>query len=260
MEAQHAHTQAHQQLQQLQHADQRRLQHARKYYHRLAASVSKVAYSPAAQQALAEVERAGRGGGHCVLRAPAGVAVEAWVAALHSHTERAAGPLVWVWGGDEQEQQLDLWRDPLGSPLQLAVGGTLALLDAHALSGGVQRYIAHAAGDEVAVVAVVNADTKPIEVWLDAHLVALVGAHQVVLPSLAQRAEDLRALALLMLSRIGVHLRGEALGLSLAAQQLLNEHDWVGNDAELEAALWRAAVASGGPVIDAEHLAAALPC
>ena len=78
------------------------------------------------------------------------------------------------------------------------------------------------------------------------------------MPALAERAEDLRALALHKLSRIGLRLRGEPYGITLQAQELLNEYGWPGNDAELDAVLLRAALAAGGDAITAEELAAVI--
>ena len=87
---------------------------------------------------------------------------------------------------------------------------------------------------------------------LDEHFADRLGDRAVVLPTLSARAEDLRALALYQLSRIGLRLRGEPLGLSLAAQQLLNEYNWPGNDLELESTLLKAALDTRGDVVD-EH-------
>jgi DNA-binding NtrC family response regulator len=68
----------------------------------------------------------------------------------------------------------------------------------------------------------------------------------------------LRALALHKLSRIGLRLRGRPIGLSLRAQQVLNEHDWPGNDVELDAALLCAALETTGEVVGERALTAAI--
>jgi DNA-binding NtrC family response regulator len=99
---------------------------------------------------------------------------------------------------------------------------------------------------------------QPLDRLLDEHLAARVAERELTLPTLPERAEDLRALALQQLSRIGMRLRGQPMGLSMEAQELLNEHSWPANQIELEAVLWRAALSSSGEVVGREALAAAL--
>ena len=65
-------------------------------------------------------------------------------------------------------------------------------------------------------------------------------------------------MALHKLSRFGLRLRGEPMGLSMSAQALLNEHTWPGNEAELDAVLLRAALATAGAVVDREQLEQAM--
>ena len=77
-----------------------------------------------------------------------------------------------------------------------------------------------------------------------------------VLPTLVERAEDLQALALESLSRVGLSLRGEPLGLEPAALRLLAEHDWPGNELEFRARLLSAARRAPGAVVRAEDLLA----
>jgi DNA-binding NtrC family response regulator len=83
-----------------------------------------------------------------------------------------------------------------------------------------------------------------------------LGASELILPTLADRAEDLQALALESLSRVGLSLRGEPLGLEPAAMRLLAEHDWPGNELEFRARLLSAARRAPGTVVRAEDLLA----
>jgi DNA-binding NtrC family response regulator len=83
-----------------------------------------------------------------------------------------------------------------------------------------------------------------------------LGASEVILPTLADRAEDLQALALEALSRVGLSLRGEPLGLEPAALRVLAEHDWPGNELEFRARLLSAARRAPGAVVRAEDLLA----
>ncbi len=64
-----------------------------------------------------------------------------------------------------------------------------------------------------------------------------------VLPTLVERPEDLRALSLEALARAGLEKDGRPLGLDTSALRLLSDHDWPGNDRELEDVLSRAALA-----------------
>jgi DNA-binding NtrC family response regulator len=105
---------------------------------------------------------------------------------------------------------------------------------------------------------VVTLASSALDSDLDAHFLDHLSTREVALPKLADRAEDLRALALYELVRIGYGLRGKPMGLSLQAQELLNEHDWPGNDTELRATLLRAAHRSVGDVIETDELAAAM--
>jgi DNA-binding NtrC family response regulator len=83
-----------------------------------------------------------------------------------------------------------------------------------------------------------------------------LGASEVVLPTLAERPEDLQALALEALSRVGLSLRGEPLGLEPAAMRLLGEHDWPGNELEFRARLLSAARRAPGAVVRVDDLLA----
>jgi DNA-binding NtrC family response regulator len=207
-------------------------------------------YSGAAQTAVNEAERHGQSGLPLALLAPLGVDTLSWAALIHLASARRDGPLVVVDATVLNEQSLERWSDPERSPLEEARSGTLVVLDAHALPAGTQRYLATTLSDETGVIAVL----APGHAALDEHLAARLGDRVVALPALADRAEDLRALALHQLARFGMRLRGGPFGLSLQAQELLNEYAWPGNDAELEAVLVRAALAAESDVVQAEEL------
>jgi DNA-binding NtrC family response regulator len=83
-----------------------------------------------------------------------------------------------------------------------------------------------------------------------------LGDRAVALPALSARGEDLRALALEHLSRIGTRLRGRPFGLDLRALSAILEYPWPGNDAELGAVLLRAALAAEGDVLGLRELTA----
>jgi hypothetical protein len=211
------------------------------------------AYGPAAQTALLNAERLARGGAVQVA-APAGVDAVPWAALVHLGSPNATGPLCLVDGGDPAQQPLELWTSD-ESPARAARGGTVVVLDALLLPEGTQRWLGSSA--DVGLVVVVPSP-MPAGAGFEPHLRGRIGDRTLVLPPLADRAEDLRALALHKLGRIGMRLRGKPLGISMHAQDLLNEHDWPGNDVELEAVLVRAARACHGDVVEAADVTLAL--
>jgi DNA-binding NtrC family response regulator len=153
------------------------------------------------------------------------------------------------------ERALALWRAPETSPLEAAKGGTLVILDAQALPPEVQSYLSEPAlGLVVAVPQTVDALVATGQ--MGERLADRLGDRAVALPALAARAEDLRALALDHLARIGTRLRGKPLGLDLKALQAILDHPWPGNDAEMGAVLLRAALVARGDVIGERELAA----
>jgi transcriptional regulator with GAF, ATPase, and Fis domain len=227
---------------------------------RLARAVEVASYSPAAQSARLEMERIAAAGLPIAMVLPPGVDGETWAAAAHMASPRADGNLLLVQCSDEREQALELWKDATRSPTVLAREGTLVLIHPELLPLETQRYIGSGLREDMGLVVLLPANLEVLleAGELDPHLAARFGARQLVLPDLASRAEDLRALAMHMLGPIGISLRGEGMGLSLQAQQLLNEHHWPGNEAELRSVLWRAALATRGLRVEADALAAAM--
>jgi two-component system nitrogen regulation response regulator GlnG len=78
----------------------------------------------------------------------------------------------------------------------------------------------------------------------------------IVLPTLAERHEDLPALIRHALGRAARRL-GRALAITDAAQSQLTLHSWPGNVRELNHVIAEAAALAGGGVIGLEHLAIA---
>lgn len=236
---------------------------------RLARSVRTTAYSPAARLALERLGRLGKQGAPISLLAPPGVEAIGWAAHAHLESGRAGGPFVVVDGTNPAEQAREIWLDAERSPLVLADGGTLTLLDVAVLPLDIQDLIAQSFSRRSTAPAV-SAVAKPglfvtlrvplarllEEQRLSRDLSRWLGASEVTLPTLAERAEDLQALALESLSRVGLSLRGEPLGLEPAAMRLLAEHDWPGNELEFRARLLSAARRAPGPVVRAEDLLA----
>lgn len=218
------------------------------------------AYSPAARTALDEIERLGESGKPVTLLLAPGLDPIPWAAVAHLASERRDGALVIAEGvGNRELYDVAHWRDPARSLLGAARGGTLVLLDAHALPLEVQRYVAVAAGPDVGLIVASFAtiDVLVGQGRLDEHLADRFGDRAVALPPLSARAEDLRGLLLDRLARIGERLRGKPMGLAPAALAALTEHTWPGNDAEMDAILVRASLAEEGDVVGLVALRAA---
>lgn len=225
------------------------------------------AYSPPARAAIDQLEHLAQTGRPITLLTPPGVDAVAWAALAHLASPKRSGAFVIVDGSSPSEHDLLRFRDPVESPLHIAAGGSLVILDAQALPLEVQSYLGAALAmrrtspddpsDTGFIVAVpATADSLVGAGRLSERLADQLGDRAVALPDLASRAEDLRALSLDYLVRIGMRIRGRPLGLDLPALALLGEHLWPGNDAELYAVLLRASLASEGDVIGARELQA----
>ncbi|MCU0658558.1 MAG: hypothetical protein MUF64_25875, partial [Polyangiaceae bacterium] len=235
-------------------------------------------YSPASMLLEQDLERAAQAGGPLVLLTPAGVPAEAYAATAHLQSARRDGPMVLVDGSDPREHPLTRWVDQVTSPLLLAHGGTLVILDLPALPPEVQRFLARLLVDPAAhdwrapwldaptslsfsLIASVRetVDTLVVRGRLVEELANALGDRALPLPTLAARPEDLRAIALDHLTRLGTALRGGPVGISDDALGLLVEHDWPLNDLELELLLYRALLSTRGTALRAEEVAPLLP-
>jgi hypothetical protein len=208
-------------------------------------------YSPAARAAVEQLERLGERGLPIALLSAPGVDAVAWAALAHLASPRRAGPLAVVDGTSAVEHDLAHWRDPDRSPLAAAAGGSLVIIDAHALPADVQSYLGAAFPEDGGVIVSLPAtvDTLAASGRLSERLADRLGDRTVALPTLASRAEDLRALSLEHLARIGLRLGRQPLGLAPRALEALLEHTWPANDAELHATLLRASLAAEGEVL-----------
>ncbi len=175
------------------------------------------AYSPAARVAIETLERLGEAGRPVTLLLAPGLDPIPWAAVAHLASPRRDGALVIVEGvGSRDLHDVATWRDLAVSPLTAARGGTLVLLDAHALPLDVQRYVAVAAGADVGLIVALHTTVDALvgQGRVDEHLADRLGDRAVALPPLAARAEDLRGLLLDRLARIGERLRGRPMGLA----------------------------------------------
>jgi len=224
------------------------------------------AYAPASRLALEALERLGRAGSGLALVTPPGVDPISWAAHAHLASARAGGAFVIADATLPAERGLERWNDPEHSPTRLANGGTLLVLGIDALPMPIQEHVAsllsaRGGAENVlpppVLVASVHAAVEPlVELGKLAPPLARLLASELHLPSLGERAEDLRALVLDGLSRASLRLGREPLGADAGALRLLVEHTWPGNELELDAVLLRAARVARGPAISVDDLQA----
>jgi len=238
----------------------------RAHAERLALPLRATTYSPAAAMALEQVRRLGAMDIPVTLLTPPGVDPIAWAAEAHLASSHASSPFVIVYGTDTSEHDIDRWRAADTSPLSLADGGTLFVIDIAALPRTVQDYIASCLAERIApgqvtpldIVLMVSvpatADVLVAAARLSSTLADWLGDRAVPLPELAARPEDLRALVLDQLARAGTRLRGAPLGIDDRALARLMEHQWPGNDVELADVLLRATLVAQEKRVTLEDL------
>jgi DNA-binding NtrC family response regulator len=140
-------------------------------------------------------------------------------------------------------------------------------VDPQALDRHVQDFVAASMAERVSP----SGAPHPLDVWLAVSVPSTVdalvasgrlssvlgdwlGDRALAIPPLASRAEDIRALVLSRLARLGASLRGEPLGIEDRALARLVDYDWPANDVELEDVLLRATQIAQGPRITARDL------
>ena len=234
---------------------------------RLAQRVRAAAYAPASRLTLDSLERLGRAHGGIALIAPPGVDAVGWAAHAHLAGPQCGGPFVVCDATQPAERVLERWNDPEQSPSRLADGGTLLVLDLDALPLTIQEHLASAllraeseAGALPPPVLMATTHAAPEALAALGKLVPGLRralAHDLALPALADRAEDLRALIIEGLARVSLRAGREPLGVDAAALRLLVEHSWPGNELELDALLVRAVRVAGGPALTPDDLARA---
>lgn len=234
---------------------------------RLARPATVGIYSAASRLAYDALERRVRLAAPLAVVAPSGVDVVPYIARAHLHGPRAAAPLVLVEGTASREHDLERWRDAKHSPLALADGGMLVLLDGAALPVEVQRMVARALAerrppwesarplDAVLAITGVRSPRELRELGeLDESLASRLGDaldSPITLPGLRDRAEDLRAIVTERLAREGLRTRGRPVGIEDAAFGRLVEYDFPGEDAELTAIVQRLVARCVGDVVRA---------
>lgn len=218
-------------------------------------------YSPASRAAVQRLETLAQTNSPVTLLSAPGIDVLAWAALVHLASPRQTGVMVVVDGGNVLDHDVEKWRDPKTSPLALAAGGTLVILDGHLLPTAVQMRLATTTRDDFGLIAVLprTVDLLAANGTLTEALADRLGDRAVALPEISARAEDLSSLILDKLTRLGPRIHGVPLGIEPHALAALLEYNFPGNDQELEALLLRAvlAVPQGAKVVTVHELEAA---
>ena len=253
-----------------------RLQHAivgqgerhRTRAERLAQALRRTVYSPAARSALEALGKLSRSQGDLRLIVPSGVDAIPWAAHAHLEGARAAGPFIVADCTQPPEQDGARWSDKERSPLVLAAGGTLLLLEPSVLPSEAKTEIARNVnrrsdsedsvlpGPRLILASHEVAGDFAAATALPAAFVHHLEDAVVSLPGLADRGEDLRALILDVLARQSLRLGREPLGVDNGALRLLVDHSWPANEVELEALLVRVAGQAKGDAVSVADLAA----
>ena len=241
---------------------------------RLARPATVGVYAAASRLALEAIERRAEVSAPICIVAPSGVDPVPYVARAHLHGPRSKQPLVLVDATQAREHDLARWNDREASPLALADGGTLVLLDGPSLPLDIQRVVARALAEkrppweraeplDVALVltTVLEAAALVDAGRLDPALATRLGGaleDPVRLPRLRDRAEDLRAIVTDRLAREGMRVRGAPVGIETAAFACLVDYAFPGEDAELAALAQRLVAICEGDVVRAADVDAVL--
>lgn len=220
---------------------------------RLARPATVGIYSAASRMAYEALERRIGNDAPTVIVARAGIDPVPYVARAHLAGPRKNGPLVVVDGTSSREHELQRWTDEHTSPLALADGGLLFLVDGAALPREVQVVIARTIAERrppwerpnALDVGLALGATRPLAELLEAAVLApelaarFEEGEPIVLPGLRERSEDLRSIVADRLAREGLRVRGRPMGLEAGAFARLVEYPFPGEDAELAAIVTR---------------------
>jgi DNA-binding NtrC family response regulator len=209
--------------------------------------------------AITRIEHAATTQRPIVLIAPLGVPANAWAAVAHLATPNCHGPLLCIDPALNSDGAALNWSDEEQSPLSLAAGGTLFISDLHLVPLDVQtRLVTALTDDEQRVPRLITSCRTPIADLIrqgTAHpaLASVLGDDAIILPTLEERAEDLRALILDALARVP---SPEPKGIDRRALQTLMDAPWPGNERQLSDVVERAAELCEGPLVTIDALRA----
>ena len=232
---------------------------------RWARRVRTTSYSPAARVALDKLCELARQSEPIAIEVPAGSDAIGWAAMAHLASTHAGGPFVVVDGTSGDEHAVQAWEDDLASPWSLAEGGTLVVTDIGALPNAIQELLAMnlnrtaPAAELVPPPSLIVTTGPSFESLVERRLISPVLARWLrgrvmQVPTVTERAEDLRALLLDAATRWGLRSRGTPIGADASALRQLIEHPWPGNELEIDAVLLRAVSACDATAVSSGDL------
>jgi transcriptional regulator with AAA-type ATPase domain len=225
-------------------------------------------YSPSSRLAYEAIERRVAMGAPLVVTTRSGIDPVPYVARAHLAGPRKNRPFVVVDGTRTREHDLSRWTAEESSPLALAHGGLLVLVDGAALPRDVQalvgRVLAERRGPwagaldlDVALAFTSSHPAESLSELVDPSLWdrLVEGTSQAVsLPRLSERHEDLRAIVTDRLAREGLRTRGAPVGIDDHAFARLLSYPFPGEDAELRAIATRLVARLSGDVVRAADI------
>lgn len=208
-------------------------------------------HSPSSRLCMQELDDL-RGARHIELLTPPGVDPRPWAA--HFHRQQEDAKVLAVFDGTQKgARNLEFYQEHMhrqGGVLKRQAGDSLLLLHLGALPQEAQRALAELLSVTEARLITSRDPAIPLEPSLER---VLRGA-TLRLPSLAERAEDMNALILFELVRIGLAQRGRPLGMARSAFLALHERPFPGNEDELRGLLSAAVARSSSDQITSVDL------
>ncbi|HMA93787.1 MAG TPA: hypothetical protein VKP30_13950 [Polyangiaceae bacterium] len=239
----------------------------KRFAERYAKHLRPTIYSPNARAAQIEIERLAKLERALALVLPPGADALGWASLAHLASQRQTGPFV-VFDATTADFNREIWDDPAQSPLSVAETGTWVLINPQVLESTqldvlvstLSQHLSHAnVGSSLGAGVVLawhrgtpqsTADPLPREDLLK----LFPEQSRVQIPSLSERAEDLRALVYERAARLGAIVHGMPLGVDMPTLAALLEHDWPLNDLELDMTMYALVLATQGAVIDSRAL------
>jgi len=151
------------------------------------------------------------------------------------------------------------WQDELATKLAKVHHGSLLLANIDRLNKQSQRHILDTiqhkrmgSDADIRFMATTTVDLGPLAVQGQFHvdLLSIFADAHITIAPLRERRQDIETLALVILKVVVAETgRSQIGGIGESAKVLLREHDWPGNLAELENALFRAVLLGEGPML-----------
>ena len=227
-----------------------------------------VGHSPAMQKLREQVQQVADSGEGCLIAGERGSGIDHVALAIHEGSKRAHRPFVSIdcgvhsaetleqelFGHAEMSSSLGTTRSP--GRLEQANGGTLLLDNVDSIALPLQRRLAMILSDQrfehettgerirfdVRVLFGTHADLDELETrgLFRSELRAHVVRHQIAIPTLRSRIEDVAPLAEACLRKLAAREGLPPRSLTLDALHRLQAHEWTGNQAQLEHIIERA--------------------